>query len=132
MSQLEEINRAINRSLRMLNGIAVSLTVSSLSDRKAALQEITQALAHLDALQRLVVAAAPTLEYHYDPNRAPSPTMKAIADLVETAEAHVRQGNMPAAEDALRRAQEMEPPPLAYEMIEKRLTSLRTGKKNRS
>jgi hypothetical protein len=131
MSDLEQLNRAINRSLRILNGIAVSVSSSSLPDRDRALHEITQALAHVDALQRFVVASDPALEYHYDPNRPPSPTMKALADLVETAEAHVRQGNVSAAEEALRRAQEMEPPPLAYEMIAKRLASLRTGKHSR-
>ena len=131
MSDLDKINKAINRSLRILNGIAVTVASSSQLDRDAALREITEALARINALQRLVVTCDPALEYHYDPNRPPSPTMKAIGDLVEAAETHVQQGNFAAAEELLRRAQDMEPPPLAYEMIEKRLNSLR-GNKNRN
>lgn len=130
MSNLEELNRAVNRALRALNGIAVSVTSSSLPDRNAALQEITQALAHVDALQRLIVVSNPDLEYHHDPNRPPSPLMRTIADLVEAAENDRQQGNVSAAEVALKRALAMEPPPLAYEMIEKRLDSLEKGKRS--
>lgn len=128
MNDLEALNRAVNRALRALNGIAVRVASLSLPEHSAALQEITQALAHIDALQRLIVAADPDLEYHYDPNRPPSRIMKTITDLVEAAEHHIRRGDVSAAEEILQRVQEMEPPPLPYEAIEKRLKSLRENK----
>ena len=128
MSNLEELNRAVNRALRALNGIAVSVASSSLPDRTVALQEITQALAHVDSLQRLIVVSDPGLEYHYDPNRPPSRIMRTINDLVEAAEHHIRQGDVSAAQEILQRVQEMEPPPLPYEAIEKRLKSLRKNR----
>lgn len=125
MTDLEELNRAINRTLRALNGIAIRAPLSGLKDSKAALREITEAVAHLDALQRMVVASDEGLEYHFDPRRPPTRSMKEIADLVESAEDHVRRGKILAAEDMLRRAQEKEPPPLVYEAIAKRLDSIR-------
>lgn len=108
-----------------MNGIAVQVPSSGIRDRKAALQEITHALARIDALQRLLVASDADLEYHLDPNRPPTRAMKEILGLVEAAENHVRQGNLSAAEEILRRAQEKEPPLLVYETIAKRIDSIR-------
>jgi hypothetical protein len=100
-----------------------------LPDRNLALGEITEALTHVDKLQSLVFAADPELEYHHDPNRAPSRIMKEVAALVEAAERHLAEGNAAAAERTFQRACEMEPSPLAYETIEKRLNALRKSKK---
>ncbi len=125
MTALEELNRAVNRALRALNALALRTASSALPDRDAGLREITQALAHVDSLQRLIVAADPGLEYHHDPNRPPSRIMREIANVVEEAEKQVRAGNVARAMEMLQRAQSMEPPPLAYESIEKRLMSLK-------
>jgi len=125
MSKLEELNRSVNRVLRALNSLAVSVASSSLADRSSALDEVTQALEHVNELQRRIVASDPTLEYHHDPHRPPTKAMKAIADLVEEAEQLAKKGDAKAAEEALKRACAMEPPPLAYEMIEKRIRTLR-------
>jgi len=51
--------------------------------------------------------------------------MREIANVVEEAEKQVRAGNVARAMEMLQRAQSMEPPPLAYESIEKRLMSLK-------
>lgn len=128
MTNLKELNRAVNRALRVLNSIAVDVASSSLTERNVALDEITQALVHVDKLQRLVFASDPSLEYHFDASRAPTPAMKEVSDLVEAAERYMQQGNVAAACDALERACDLEPPPLAYEMIEKRLIGLRRSR----
>jgi hypothetical protein len=128
MNGLDEINRAVNRALRALNEVAVSIGSSSLSDRNVALGEITEALAHVDKLQALLYSFDPSLEYHYEPNRPPTRTMKEISDLVEAGERHAQAGNVTAAIEAFERARDLEPPPLPYEMIEKRLSSLRRPK----
>lgn len=125
MNELEKLNRSVNRSLRELNGIAVAVSSSLWTDRKAALHEVIQALAHLDAVQRLIYTSDPKLEYHFDPNRPPTHAMTMLAQLVDKAEDQARNGDVPGAKQALQRALELEPPPLAYETIEKRLNELK-------
>ncbi len=127
MKQLEEINREINRALRAANQVAVDVASSPLRDRNAALHEITQALAHIDTLQRMVVAEDPSLEYHFEPNREPTSAMKKISSLVETADNLIRDGKRAEAAEALQRARDLEPPPLVYEMIERRLEELKAN-----
>lgn len=132
MKSLEDLNREINRALRAANRVAVDVASSSLQDRKAALHEITQALAHIDKLQRMIVAQDPDLEYHFDPDKEPTPTMKSIADLVEAADRHIAEGRQAEAVEILQRACDLEPPPLVYEMIEKRLKGLNAEASPRS
>ena len=128
MTDLENLNRAVNRALRELNAVAVGVASAPLGDRKGALAQITQALAHVDALQRSIYTADPSLEYHYDPNRPPTESMNKVADLVDAAEAQVAKGDVRGALETLHHALQLEPPPLAYETIEKRLKSLQGGK----
>jgi hypothetical protein len=125
MKTLDEINRSINRALRAANQVAVEVAASPLNNRAAAIQEITQALAHIDALQRMLVADDPSLEYHFDPGRGPTPAMTRVRDLVECAEKHVEAGQLNAAAEALQRACDLEPPPLVYETIAKRLEEVK-------
>jgi hypothetical protein len=124
MTNFDELNRSVNRALRELNKIAVCVASSSIERRNEATRAITQALAHLDSLQQCIISSAPDLEFHYDPNREPSRLMRVITDLAEVAESHVQQGNTKAATEAFLQLMDMEPPPLIYEMIEKRLASL--------
>jgi Flp pilus assembly protein TadD len=126
INNLDELNKAINRALRLLNGIAVNVpSVAPKND--AALAEIVGAVERMYNLQRLVVALRPDLEYHSDPAKPPTRVMKDLAELLEEAETHIRAGNLAAADEVLKRACDLEPPPLAYEQIEKRLRSLRSG-----
>jgi hypothetical protein len=124
MSSAEEINRLVNRGLRVLNEVAVKVAASRLADRKLALNESTEAVTHLTALQRLIVREDPSLEYHYDPKREPTIFMKKIGSLVDEAEALLRAGKTDDAACVLRRARDLEPPPLTYEMLSKKLESL--------
>ena len=124
MTNFDELNRSVNRVLRELNKIAVCVASSSIERRNEATHAITLALAHMDSLQRYIILSAPDLEYHYDPDREPSRLMRVMADLAETAESYVQQGNTKAATEAFLQLMNMEPPPLIYEMIEKRLASL--------
>lgn len=126
IKNLEELNGAINRALRLLNGIAVNVP-SLVPKNDAALTEIVKAIEHAYNLQRLVVAIQPDLEYHSDPAKPPTRVMKKLSALLDEAETHIRAGNVAAAEEVLKKASDLEPPPLAHEQIEKRLKSLRPG-----
>jgi hypothetical protein len=105
--------------------VAVGLPSSSLQDRESALEEVSQALVHLDALQRIIVAQDPSLEYHFDPQRARTPAMKTIAEHVQAAEEFIQSGRLGEAVASLEHARDLEPPPLVYEMIEKRLGEIK-------
>lgn len=124
MKELERLNRDVNRALRELNGIAVAVSSATLANRKGALHEAAEALVHLDNLQRLIYASDPTLEYHYDPDRPATDAMAALARVVDEAEKQIKDGDISLAVKTLQLALEMEPPPLAYESIQKRLQSL--------
>ena len=124
MTTLSDLNRALNRALRVTNRVAVDEAASSLRDLAAAVKEITQALEHLENLYRFIVAEDPNLEYHFDPDRAPSETMKAIANLVKEADTCTNDGKPTEAVKLLQQARDMEPPPLVYEIIEKKLKAL--------
>ena len=125
---LDALNRRINHVLRLLNGIAVSVpSLLRKNDSDVALRELVEAIEHVHNLQRMIVGIEPGLEYHSDPAKAPTAAMKKLADILRSAETHIRAGNTQAAEEAFKAALELEPPPLAYEQIEKRLNSLRSG-----
>ena len=127
MKSLEQLNREINRALRATNRVALDVASSTLHDRQAALNEITQALAHIDALQRILIAQDASLEYHFDPDREPTAAMETIAGLVEAADKHLQSGRRTEAIAVLQSACDLEPPPLVYEMLEKRLNELKRG-----
>lgn len=126
MKTLEELNREINYALRVTNQVAVDVAASSLRERRAALNEITEALVHLDALQRILVADDPSLEYHFDPDRKATPAMKRIAELVESADRLVESEQFSEAAAMLQSACDLQPPPLVYETIAKRLEDVRS------
>lgn len=86
--------------------------------------EIIGAIERVHNLQRLIVSIAPDLEYHSDPAKPPTPAMKRLAAILDKAETHIHSRDVGAAQEALKSALALEPPPLAYEQIEKRLKSL--------
>lgn len=124
MPSLTDLNRALNRALRMTNLVAVDVAASSFRERAAAVTEVTQALVHLENLYRLIIAEDPSLEYHFDPDRKPSATMRAIIKMVKKADTYTADGNIPEATKLLQQVRDMEPPPLVYEIIEKKLKAL--------
>jgi hypothetical protein len=124
MEELDRINRAVCRSLRELNDIAVRVSSSSWANRKGALNEVAEALVHLNAMQRLIYTDHPNLEYHFDSERPATDAMKALERVLDEAEKHIKTGNVSLAVRSLEQALGMEPPPLTYESIQKRLKSL--------
>lgn len=124
MKSLDQLNRELNRALRVTNRVVVDVAASSLRDRTAAVQDLTQALVHLENVYRMIVAEDPSLEYHFDPDREPSATMRTIASLVKEADTYTSNGNITEAVKLLEQARDMEPPPLVYEIVEKKLKAL--------
>ena len=73
----------------------------------------------------MVIAEDSSLEYHFESDREPTAAMKTIAELVEAADSHLESGKRAEAIAVLQSACDLEPPPLVYEMLEKRLYDLK-------
>ena len=120
---LDELNRSLNRSLRTLNNAANTFAKSSLADRMIAVDEIAQALELIMGVQKRVIREDPNLEYHHDPKRAPTDFMRKVESAMQSADAALQAGDEASARKWFARALSMEPPPLAYEVIAKRLSA---------
>lgn len=121
-AHLEEVNRALNRSLRSLSDAANSVSRSNLESRMEAVDEIARALELVMQVQQRVFRQDSSLEYHHDPQRPPTEFMRKIASAVEASESALRDGKKDTAKEWLEQALAMEPSPLAYESIAKRLS----------
>jgi hypothetical protein len=90
-----------------------------------AVDEIARALELLMQVQQRVFRQDSSLEYHHDPQRSPTEFMKKISSAVEASESALRDGKKEAAKEWLERALAMEPSPLAYEAISKKLEKIK-------
>lgn len=126
MTTLADLNRLVNRSHRALNEVALRAVECTLADRQTAMDHLTNAMESLMRFQRCITKQDPSLEYHHDPQRAPTEFMRSIAGTVARADSALAVGDVSAAAGLLKDALDMEPPPLAYEIISKKLGALRT------
>jgi hypothetical protein len=117
-----ELNRRLNRAARVVNLAAVS--VAEVAVTKALTKKLVETLAEINDAQLALFQSNPELEYHFDPARAPTAFMREVQGLEREAEAAFAQGNGPLARQKFDEALGLEPPPLAYEAIEKRLRQL--------
>jgi hypothetical protein len=114
------LNRRLNRAARLANLAAVAMTEGGSSATKVVTEKLVDALAQITAVQQSLFRTNPDLEYHSDPKRSPTPFMLAIQQLVRQADAAVAKGDRALALQKLDQALALEPPPLPYEILEKR------------
>lgn len=124
MTTLTDLNRLVNRGHRSLNEIALRITECPLADQQSAMEHLTGAMESLMRFQQCITKQAPGLEYHHDPGRAPTDFMRSVAETVVRADSALAAGKVDVAAGLLKEALEMEPPPLAYETISKKLRAL--------
>jgi len=128
VKSLEQLNGLINRALRAVNDAAVFAAMADVAKREYAIGQIVRAVECLSNVKDLIVEADPNLEYHFDPGRAATPYMNAVAQLVISAETARQGGDSEQAAELLQKALELDPPPFAYESIEKQLKALSNAK----
>jgi hypothetical protein len=127
MNSLEQLNGLVNRALRAVNDAAVCSAQMNIAKRESATNHLVRAVEHLTNVKALIVEADPKLEYHFDAGRPATPYMEAVARLVIEAEAARQSGNTERAEELLKSALKLDPPPFAYESIEKKIAALRAA-----
>jgi len=64
------------------------------------------------------------LEYHFDPDRAPTAFMREVQRLERESQEALANGNRLLATQKLNEALCLEPPPLTYEVLERRRNEL--------
>jgi tetratricopeptide (TPR) repeat protein len=126
MNSLEKLYRQMNRAQRELNsGAVAAAAASTLLQRKDAVQQLAKAIEHVSNVQRFIVEADPQLEYHFDPSRPPTKYMAAIRQLVKAGDDAYQQGDVGRAIGFLEQALRMDPPPFAFDSIDKKVTAYR-------
>ena len=114
---LYDLNRYLNQALRAVNSAIVAASkvgLESVKDDTRALVEIMEALSNV---QRRIYEIEPELEYHYDASRPDTQYMRQHRQHLTKASEHEAQGDIAGALDQLRLALDMEPPPIAYEVV---------------
>lgn len=124
MNSLGHLNALVNRALRAINDAAVCSARVEVANRKYAIEQLVQAVECVSRVKDVIVKADPTLEYHFDVERAATPYMESVATLVKEAQAARGIGDLKRTQELLKLALNLEPPPFAYESIEKQLNSL--------
>lgn len=119
-----KINQALNRALRHVNEVAARIAESEFPDRVEAIDRLSQMMATLVDIQSALYVVEPDLEYHYDSAREATKFMMEIAKLVEQAVEFETADKFAEARKALEKARDLEPPPLTYEELTRRIDSL--------
>jgi hypothetical protein len=125
MSDPDQLIRLVNRALRLLDEIAGTVIRSNLQERDAATKASVNSLDSMMRLQEFLVSEFPDLDYHYDSNKPPTLFMTAITQLIVEADSYEKKGKIADAIRVLEIASSLEPPPLPYEVLSKRLLALR-------
>jgi len=115
-----ELNRRLNRAARFANLAAVAVADGGSPVSKALTEKLVDVLAEIDAIQRDLIGKSPELEYHYEADRAPTAYMRQLQQLDREAQEALANGNRALAMHKLNEALALEPPPLPYEILEKR------------
>lgn len=115
-----DLNRRLNRAARLANLAAVSVASGGAPVTKTLTAKLVDVLAEINTVQQSLIRGNPDLEYHSDPERPPTAFMLSIQQLEREADSAIAQGDRALAVRKLDEALALEPPPLAYEVLEKR------------
>ncbi len=115
-----ELNRKLNRAARFANLAAVTVANGGSPVSKAITAKLVDVLAEIKTVQQSLVRGNPELEYHFDAQRPATRFMRQVQQLHADAEAAFASGDRDLALRKLDEALTLEPPPLAYEVLEKR------------
>lgn len=124
MDAPEELNRKLNRALRHANLAAATVANLRAELGQSLLDKLTNVIVELSAAQQSLFAEHPELEWHLETDRAPTTFMRRIQSLAEDAQRSLETGSKVAAVAKLQEALLLEPPPLQYEILEKRRNEL--------
>jgi hypothetical protein len=115
-----ELNRRLNRAARLVNLAAVTVADGGGSPSKSLTEKLVGVLAEIADAQHSLFRTHPELEYHFDPDRAPTAFMRTVQRLERESEEALAAGNRALAAQKINEALGLEPPPLAYEVLERR------------
>jgi hypothetical protein len=119
-----ELNRRLNRAARFANLAAVAVADAGGGRLKGLTEKLVEVLAEIADAQQSLYRSNPDLEYHFDPHRAPTSFMGEVQRLDRESQQALAAGNKLLAAQKLNDALALEPPPLAYEVLEKRRNEL--------
>lgn len=114
-----ELNRRLNRAARFANLAAVAVADGG-GHFKRLTEKLVGVLAEIADAQQVLFRTNPELEYHFDPNRPPTAFMREIQRLERESQEALAAGNPLLAAQRLTDALALEPPPLPYEVLERR------------
>ena len=117
---LERISRHIDRAMQ-------ALAASQLPERKDMMSELGAVLEQIRHLRKPLIAACPDADYHHDKSIPPTPYMQRLFDLHTESEMALDDGNALLAVAILNEALGLDPPPIVYEMIERKRDEILAG-----
>lgn len=128
MPALRPVSQLLNRALRAANDLAVRIASEGAleAQKLELLGRVTSALELLTSVQGALAQLDPDSEFHYDSSRPATGFMLEVKQLIAQAEALAARGSSAEAVACFERARDLEPPPLTYELITKRLQNLRS------
>ena len=115
-----ELNRRLNRAARFANLAAVAVADGGLPAFTTLTAKLVNVLAEITSVQQSLIRTNPELEYHSDPGRPATAFMREIQKLDREAQVALAMGDVALATRKLSEALDREPPPLVYEILEKR------------
>lgn len=119
-----ELNRKLNRAARFANLAAVAIAEGGDAGSRSLTEKLVGVLAEIANAQQQLFRTNPEHEYHFDPDRAATPFMQQVQRLERESQEALGAGNRQLAVQKLNDALALEPPPLAYEVLERRRNEL--------
>ncbi len=117
---LECVSRPIDRAMQ-------ALAASELPGRQDMMSELGAVLEQIKHLRAPLIAANPDADYHHDKSIPPTPYMQRLFDLHAESETALDDGNALLAATFLNEALGLDPPPIVYEMIERKRDEILAG-----
>lgn len=115
MSEYEDINASLNKILRALDSLAREIVELENNPDKDNLVKMADAIAIVSEVQKSIWAAEPGLSVHYGDEQEDSKFMSEFRAHLICAYKFEKNNDVVSAINELKKAVEMEPPPLMHE-----------------
>ncbi len=126
MPKYQELNQALNRSLRAVDEACLLIVDVKSQTYESDINSAVKAVSLLANIQENLYKLAPECSWHYEKNKPDTPFMSTIRKLFKDAHALELKGNIKGSIKILLGALQLEPPPIQYEEIKKELLRLRS------
>lgn len=121
MTDFEQTNRLLNRAERVVDELAQELATLPFNAKEQSLRRLAEALELLGKVKKTIIQHDPSLEYHFNDEMPATKYMSEIHSYVAEADRLMESKDFESAISLLKEALKMEPPPIIYEALVKKL-----------